>query len=215
MMKAPLCLCLAFLPGIILSQTNVGIGTTNPSEKLEVSGIVYTNTGGVRFPDMTLQETAAFNEDGPEDASSPNGHVYLTISTTSPPINDTIWLFEISQGGVNGSLGGATTAVPFLLTKEIDTTSLPLLQKSLQNNTLTYARIHFTTSTGFHYQTIELENVFVEDIGYRLVYRGNGEYAHLEEFELAGFLRIEIWRFGPGADPCFCWDFCRWRALYL
>ncbi len=196
------------MPGVLKSQNNVGIGTTNPNEKLEVSGIIYTNAGGVRFPDMTLQETAAFNEFGPEDASSPNGHVYLTITTANPPILDTIWLFGISQGGVDGTgTSGQTMPVSFRMTKEMDTTSLALFQKSVQNAVLINARIHFTTSTGFHYQTIEFENAFIEDIRYMLVYRGNGVYAHLEEIEIGGYPRMEFWRFGPGADPCFCWDF--------
>ena len=43
----------------VISQ-NVGIGTTNPSEKLEVNGIVYSNLGGIKFPDNTIQTTAAF-----------------------------------------------------------------------------------------------------------------------------------------------------------
>ena len=38
---------------------NVGIGINEPGERLEVSGIVYSNTGGFRFPDGTLQATAA------------------------------------------------------------------------------------------------------------------------------------------------------------
>ncbi len=38
---------------------NVGIGLDNPSERLSVGGIIETTTGGVRFPDGTLQTTAA------------------------------------------------------------------------------------------------------------------------------------------------------------
>jgi len=46
--------------GILLtveSDGEVGIGN-HPSEKLEVSGIIYSNTGGFRFPDGTVQTTA-------------------------------------------------------------------------------------------------------------------------------------------------------------
>ena len=38
---------------------NVGIGTTIPSQKLEVAGQIYSSTGGIRFPDNTVQTTAA------------------------------------------------------------------------------------------------------------------------------------------------------------
>jgi len=51
--------------GILLtveSDGEVGIGN-HPSEKLEVSGTIYSNTGGFRFPDGSIQSTAAFNED--------------------------------------------------------------------------------------------------------------------------------------------------------
>src|ERR1017187_1975128 len=44
---------------IINSSGNVGIGITNPTDKLTVAGIVSSTTGGFRFPDGTLQTSAA------------------------------------------------------------------------------------------------------------------------------------------------------------
>jgi hypothetical protein len=38
---------------------NVGIGATSPSQKLQVSGTIYSSSGGFKFPDNTLQATAA------------------------------------------------------------------------------------------------------------------------------------------------------------
>ena len=38
---------------------NVGIGTTNAASKLTVAGMIETTLGGLRFPDGTLQTTAA------------------------------------------------------------------------------------------------------------------------------------------------------------
>jgi hypothetical protein len=38
---------------------NVGIGTSSPSEKLTVAGVIYSTTGGIKFPDGTIQTTAA------------------------------------------------------------------------------------------------------------------------------------------------------------
>jgi hypothetical protein len=38
---------------------NVGIGTTSPSQKLTVAGTVESTSGGIKFPDGTVQTTAA------------------------------------------------------------------------------------------------------------------------------------------------------------
>ncbi|MEQ9364793.1 MAG: DUF2341 domain-containing protein, partial [Leptospirales bacterium] len=37
---------------------NVGVGTANPTEKLSVAGIIETTSGGIKFPDGTIQTTA-------------------------------------------------------------------------------------------------------------------------------------------------------------
>ncbi len=46
------------LNGLIVQFGNVGIGTVNPSEKLSVNGIIHSTSGGIRFPDGTVQTTA-------------------------------------------------------------------------------------------------------------------------------------------------------------
>jgi len=38
---------------------NVGIGTINPTAKLQVAGIIHSTTGGIKFPDGSVQTTAA------------------------------------------------------------------------------------------------------------------------------------------------------------
>jgi hypothetical protein len=43
----------------VLNNGNVGIGTSAPGQKLEVAGQVFSSTGGFRFPDNTVQTTAA------------------------------------------------------------------------------------------------------------------------------------------------------------
>jgi predicted heme/steroid binding protein len=43
----------------ITSDGNVGMGTSTPTQKLEVAGTVYSTSGGFKFPDGTTQTTAA------------------------------------------------------------------------------------------------------------------------------------------------------------
>ncbi|MBM4251916.1 MAG: hypothetical protein FJ146_08085 [Deltaproteobacteria bacterium] len=47
---------------VIQSNGNVGIGTTAPSQKLSVSGIIESTTGGMKFPDGTTQTTASSSD---------------------------------------------------------------------------------------------------------------------------------------------------------
>ena len=41
------------------SSGNVGVGTTNPTSPLTVAGLIQSTSGGVKFPDNTIQTTAA------------------------------------------------------------------------------------------------------------------------------------------------------------
>jgi hypothetical protein len=59
------------------SGGNVGIGTITASYKLTVEGVVYSSTGGFRFPDGTTQTTAA-------SGGIPSGTVMLFVQTSAP-----------------------------------------------------------------------------------------------------------------------------------
>lgn len=77
--------------GSIYRQSgNVGIGSINPQDKLEVAGIISTTEGGIKFPDGTIQTTAAVSGSGETSLwSELNGNVYrdsgrVGIGTNNP-----------------------------------------------------------------------------------------------------------------------------------
>lgn len=43
---------------IVNGSGNVGIGTNSPTEKLQVNGVIHSTSGGIKFPDGTVQTTA-------------------------------------------------------------------------------------------------------------------------------------------------------------
>ena len=76
----------------IVASGDVGIGTVQPSELLHVNGIVYSSSGGIKFPDGTVQATASTADghsldaaDGsPTDALCVNDDGQVGIGTTNP-----------------------------------------------------------------------------------------------------------------------------------
>ena len=67
---------------IVGSGGNVGIGTTSPGSLLTVAGLVESTTGGFRFPDGTIQTTAATGGSGGANGWTDDGTaVRLTTST--------------------------------------------------------------------------------------------------------------------------------------
>ena len=46
----------------VTKKGNVGIGTVTPSEKLSVNGTIESSSGGIKFPDGTVQTTAAISK---------------------------------------------------------------------------------------------------------------------------------------------------------
>jgi hypothetical protein len=64
----------------ILANGNVGVGLTTPSEKLSVGGIIESTTGGIKFPDGSIQTTAAT---GSAVSDSYQVNKYLKVGTSS------------------------------------------------------------------------------------------------------------------------------------
>ncbi len=76
---------------ILGNNVNVGIGTSTPASKLTVVGLIETTTGGVKFPDGTVQTTASTS-------------VSAILNQTTPQSGAN---FNIAG---NGTVGGTLTA---------------------------------------------------------------------------------------------------------
>ncbi len=78
----------------MLGNGNVGIGTLTPSQKLSVAGTIESTTGGFKFPDGTIQATAATGSSTSTSTTSTGwtesgGNIYRTsgfvgIGTQNP-----------------------------------------------------------------------------------------------------------------------------------
>lgn len=55
----------------LITTGNVGIGVTNPASKLTVAGVIESTSGGIKFPDGTVQTTVA--NQGPPGPQGPTG----------------------------------------------------------------------------------------------------------------------------------------------
>jgi hypothetical protein len=83
---------------IVNPQTGrVGIGTTSPSQLLSVAGMIETTTGGVKFPDGTIQTTAATS--GSSLWSSNGNSIYYNSGKVGINISNPIFPLD-----VNGNL---------------------------------------------------------------------------------------------------------------
>ena len=85
---------------------NVGVGTTNPTAKLSVVGMIQSKTGGVMYPDNTVQTTAGISQAGADTR-----YVQLTGGNNLHG-NETI----TGTLNVNGSLNGLSGSFSNTLT---------------------------------------------------------------------------------------------------
>ncbi|MCI0389222.1 MAG: hypothetical protein MOB07_10740 [Acidobacteria bacterium] len=77
---------------------NVGIGTTTPTQKLQVIGIIHSTTGGIKFPDGTVQTTASVG-----GVTSVTASGTLASSGGATPNISLTGVVPISNGGTGSS----------------------------------------------------------------------------------------------------------------
>jgi trimeric autotransporter adhesin len=100
------------LGGTGAAAVNVGIGTATPAYPLDVAGIIRTSSGGIKFPDGTVQTTAATGGGGTITGvtagtdltgGGTSGNVTLNLDTTKVPQLNTANTFTGNQT-VNGNV---------------------------------------------------------------------------------------------------------------
>ena len=92
----------------VTDEGNVGVGSTNPTEKLQVAGTVHSTTGGFKFPDGTTQTTAATSQGGNTlDQSYDEGGAGLGRTITADAGAVTI----TGTGGLDVSVSSSNTAL--------------------------------------------------------------------------------------------------------
>lgn len=110
---------------VIDTSGKVGIGTASPGQKLSVAGTIESTSGGIKFPDGTLQTTAGVGADSgtlcgialsTESSFNPSCSTYTSVAyckgvsiAASCPAGYTQRSVIVSKHAVySGSLGGTT-----------------------------------------------------------------------------------------------------------
>ncbi len=136
---------------------DVGIGTSAPGSKLTVAGIVETTTGGVKFPDGTIQTTAA---SGGSPATVTTGSDNTALGRNAS-ISGTDLTFA-SAIGAGATVDASNTIV---IGRPTDTVSIP--------GTLTKASGAFRIDHPLDPKNKYLYHSFVESPDMMNIYNGN------------------------------------------
>lgn len=94
-------------PFVVDTNGNVGIGTATPAQKLSVTGVIESTTGGIKFPDGTIQTTASTGGGG----GIPS---VITANSTTPAL-------RITQIGTGDALLVEDSANPDATPFRVDT----------------------------------------------------------------------------------------------
>ena len=202
-------ICISYLT--LSAAQNMGVGTASPTEKLEVAGMIYSNEGGIKFPDETVQTTAAYNVpqetypvvrgggfgkfgnadlDGNIDTLGMTklSYIYdLKFSIDRTPNNVIFSELEILKQSDKGSPG----FFKFLMNTTLIPTMEFLLTKPNSSGNLEI------------YYKIKLTNVFVSALEPALYPTVDGWYSNVDRI-LLSFHTITLTDVPSG--KCYCWN---------
>ena len=201
--------------GLTVRDGNVGIGTTSPGEKLTVAGTIESTSGGIKFPDGSVQ-TAAMTDDI-ESLNISQWSIFLELeggiqgaiegSCEIPGREGTIIVYQLNHGisvPYDPQLGlptGQRLHRPMKIVKEFDRSSPKLYQALCTGEQLTATlKFYRIDSTGMeeHYFTIKLEDGFIVSVSAFMpstLEAQNQHYGHMEEVSFT-YRRI-IWTWEP------------------
>jgi type VI secretion system Hcp family effector len=189
-------MALSFLTFLLVSATpcqgqNVGIGVENPTEKLQVGGMVHSVADGFRFPDGTVQTTA--NSDfEPQEAGDNRWIVILKCANPVIPgsfdfdtLQNVIKVIDYQWGMTLTPTGGAPELIldHIVIMKNIDASTTPLLHAALIGQYLGEMRLYFFRPLGEGmqlYYRITLNTVTIPAFNQKTVYKGGQDFAHLD-----------------------------------
>jgi hypothetical protein len=136
---------------IVEVNGQVGIGTANPTETLKVAGTIQSTTGGFKFPDGTLQTTAAGVSSinkvvrGVIDFS---GNNYEAFDNFSPAVDTSKTVVVLSDairqpGNGNGTLIGGVLLVSLTSTRITVALSVSSSSPGLSPHRVSYQIIEY------------------------------------------------------------------------
>ncbi|NNF33945.1 MAG: hypothetical protein HKN68_07540 [Saprospiraceae bacterium] len=173
-----------------ISAQNVGIDINSPTEKLQVNGVMHTTQGGVRFPDGTLQTTAAMNTTHTGDLPEYPVKMYFIYDNNNPPSSYLDWV-QIYGLSYDHFRDPGNPQMPCLenliITKTLDQFSTDLYRKNFSRLNMNDNEIHITRTingTELPVMVISFDLMIINNISKSTNSVGNGKYKLQEEIEL-------------------------------
>jgi len=179
----------------IVQAQNVGIGIDNPTEKLQVNGIVHSVVDGFRFPDGTLQSSASTDYE-PQDAGDNRWIIILKCvnpaiigSFSFDTLVNVIKVVDYAWGMISvpePGGGGEVTINTVKIIKNIEASTNPLLHRALLGQVMPELRLYFfmPTETGMRlYYKFIMHNILITNFIQEMVYKGGQDYSHMDIIE--------------------------------